>query len=215
MYRTVLFDFDGTLTPSLDHWLSAFVRALRSYGIMLEEDEIIRRCFYRPYAEVVADLDLPSADELWDLVYEGLNIAFRDAILFPGVLPLLHELHERGTTLGIVTSAPRALVMSSLESLGIASFFGTLVASDDLDKHKPDPTPLLFAIEKLGCGIENSLYVGDYVVDVQAGRAAGMHTALHIPERHTRFYDFDVLRSTQPDFEFAEYSELAEYLRRP
>ena len=215
MYRTILFDFDGTLTPSLDCWLSAFVFALDRYGVTLDEGEIIRRCFYRPYADVVADLQLPSSDELRDLVYEGLDIAFRDAILFPGVLSLLRDLRDRAKNLGIVTSSPRAVVSEALESLGIASFFGAVVSCDDCDRHKPDPAPLMLALERLGRGTEDAIYIGDYIVDVQAGRAAGMGTALHLPERHTRFYDFDRLRSTQPDFIFTEYSELSEYLLSP
>jgi pyrophosphatase PpaX len=212
MFRTILFDFDGTLCPSLDCWLSAFVFAFDKYGIVLDEDEIIRNCFYTSYARIAAHVEIESSERLERDVYEGLEIAFRSVQLFSGVFPLLEDLHARGVAMGVVTSSPRALVTPTLRALGIAPFFGAVVGSEDTTAHKPDPEPIRLALQRLERGPERGVFVGDYVVDVHAGRAAGLSTALHLPPDHQRYYDFEHLRGAEPDFEFTEYEQLAEYL---
>ena len=212
MFRTILFDFDGTLIFSLDCWFRAFVSALDRYGIRMEESEIISRCFYRPYADVAKDLDIPSGQELKDFVHEGLTLTYPDAELFPGVTALLNDLRATGARMAIVTSSPREHVTATLETLGIREHFDVIVAVEDTTTHKPDPAPVLLALERLGSGPDGAIFIGDYIVDVQAGKAAGVVTGLHLPSGHTRFYDFDVLRKTEPDFAFSTFSELSDYL---
>jgi phosphoglycolate phosphatase-like HAD superfamily hydrolase len=50
------------------------------------------------------------------------------------------------------------------------------VFHDDTTLHKPHPEPLLAAAARAGVSPETSVYVGDSVHDVAAGRAAGMFT---------------------------------------
>ncbi len=49
-----------------------------------------------------------------------------------------------------------------------------LVTLEDTTEHKPDPAPLLVAVERMGGSVAEAVYVGDAVVDVRAARAAGM-----------------------------------------
>lgn len=213
MFRTILFDFDGTLCSSLDCWLSAFVFAFDKYGIALDEDEIIRNCFYTSYAKIADYLKIESSEQLERDVYEGLEIAFRSAQLFPGAFSMLEDLHARGAAMGVVTSSPRALVEPTLRALGVSPFFGAVVGSEDTSAHKPNPEPINLALKRLERGPEQGVFVGDYIVDVHAGRAAGLSTALHLPTHNERYYDFEHLRAARPDFEFTEYAQLAEYLK--
>ena len=83
-YRAVLFDFDGTLTPSLPLWVNGYRIALGgAFGLDLSDDEIIERCFFRDWADVAADLGISSADELRVQVLVGVHEAFLEAQLFP------------------------------------------------------------------------------------------------------------------------------------
>jgi pyrophosphatase PpaX len=45
---------------------------------------------------------------------------------------------------------------------------------EDTVLHKPDPEPLLLAVNRLGATPDQAVYVGDAIVDVQAARNAGM-----------------------------------------
>ncbi len=212
-YQTILFDFDGTLTPSLELWLQAFHHALAQYGRELPEETIIRRIFYRPYETVVQEFDLPSAPEFERHVHDGLALAFDAPRLFPGVREVLAHCQAQNLAVGLVTSSPKPPVMNALERTGIRHYFRAVVTGNDITHFKPHPEPVLKALQQLGRSAEGTLFVGDYTADVVAGHAAGTRTALFLPEQHTRFYDFATLHATQPDFVFSAYPELLAHLQ--
>ena len=45
---------------------------------------------------------------------------------------------------------------------------------EDTALHKPSPEPLLLALQQRGVRAQDSVYIGDAVVDVLAAKAAGM-----------------------------------------
>ena len=49
-----------------------------------------------------------------------------------------------------------------------------LIASDSTTRHKPEPEPVLLALEQLNASAETAMFVGDSPYDIQAGRAAGV-----------------------------------------
>ena len=53
-------------------------------------------------------------------------------------------------------------------------FFALVIGGDSLPRRKPDPLPLLHACRELGATVEESLFCGDSINDVQAARSAGM-----------------------------------------
>lgn len=56
-----------------------------------------------------------------------------------GFLPFLELLLEKEFKLGVATSAPRANMNLIIDHLKIRSHFGSLLASEDVSAHKPDP----------------------------------------------------------------------------
>jgi pyrophosphatase PpaX len=52
-----------------------------------------------------------------------------------------------------------------------------VVGGDDAEP-KPSPKPILLACEKLGTQPEETLFVGDTVADIDAGKSAGCVTAI-------------------------------------
>jgi pyrophosphatase PpaX len=58
----------------------------------------------------------------------------------------------------------------------VRSRFDVVVTADDTLRHKPNPDPVLHALEVLGAGVEGACYVGDAPFDMQAGGAAGVIT---------------------------------------
>jgi pyrophosphatase PpaX len=145
-------------------------------------------------------------------VHEGLTIAYEKAVLFDGVREVIDGVRSAGMKTGLVTSSPRLQVSAALARLGIDDVFDTVVTGDDIVNYKPHPEPVLLALDNLGEPAESTLFVGDYIYDVQAGSAAGTSTALFLPDRHAKFYDFDELRSTGPDHVFVSYDELGRHL---
>ena len=61
-----------------------------------------------------------------------------------------------------------------MRKLDLLSLFDATVCGDDLTAQKPDPAPLIYAVEKLNSAIESGYMVGDSVTDIMAAHAAGM-----------------------------------------
>ncbi len=53
-------------------------------------------------------------------------------------------------------------------------YFDVIISADDTDKHKPDPTPALMALKKLGGTPKETIFVGDSPFDVLCGKNAGI-----------------------------------------
>jgi nicotinate-nucleotide--dimethylbenzimidazole phosphoribosyltransferase len=56
-------------------------------------------------------------------------------------------------------------------------YFQTIIATAEFGTHKPDPAPIVAAIEQLQCTADRTLYVGDIETDKQAALAAGAQFA--------------------------------------
>jgi pyrophosphatase PpaX len=87
---------------------------------------------------------------------------------------VLVRLRDEGRRLGIVTAKRRATVELAFAKIPIAHLFETVVGGDETERHKPDPEPLLLALERLGARPEEAAYVGDAPFDVQAAKAAAV-----------------------------------------
>jgi phosphoglycolate phosphatase len=68
-----------------------------------------------------------------------------------------------------------AFTRTLVETLGIAGYFAAVLGPDDVaGRPKPDPAMLLEGLTRLGVAKDESVYVGDMWIDVDAARAAGM-----------------------------------------
>jgi HAD superfamily hydrolase (TIGR01509 family) len=213
--RAVLFDFDGTLAPSLPLWVKAYSIALEQYGIVLDDDEVRRRCMFRDWEHVAADLELGAGAELQSRVNAGLRLAFAEAELFPLARQLVEHCRLHGLQTALVTSSPRAPVADVLERLALTELFDFVICGDDVQNYKPHPEPLLTTLAVLQRSPAEAIMIGDSHVDVLAGKAAGTRTALYLPEDHSRFHNAEKLRATQPDHTFSDHSEVPALLGLP
>jgi len=207
-YQAALFDFDGTLTPSLPLWVKAFDIALREFGLELSHDAIVQRLFYRDWAESAAELQISSPKEFEQAMYRGLRESFHEAELFPEVLTLLEGCREQGLQTALVTSAPRFVLDDCMPRLGLLNAFDHVVCADDVKNFKPHPEPVLMTLQALGCAPGGAVMIGDSRADILAGKSAGTATALFMPDDHQFFYHFDTLRATNPDHVFVHHREL-------
>jgi HAD superfamily hydrolase (TIGR01509 family) len=100
------------------------------------------------------------------------------ATLFPGVAEALAFLRTLGIPTGVLTRNSRESTTIVLERLGLS--FSQVLTREDAPP-KPDPTGLLHICREWGLPPEQAAFCGDYVFDLQAGRAAGMTTVLYAP----------------------------------
>jgi pyrophosphatase PpaX len=207
--KAVLFDFDGTLTPSLPLWLRAYHLALGTFDVTLSDAEVLQRCFFRDWADVAKDLGVCGESELKSAVDLGLEQAFADAVLFPRVRELIGQCRERGLKLALVTSSPRSLIANVAVRLDVHHLFDFVICGDEVANYKPHPEPVLRSLSALACTPADAIMIGDSTADILAGRAAGTRTALFMPDDHHQFHDGERLRASNPDYIFKDHAELS------
>lgn len=168
----VLFDWDGTLVDSLAAIYRANTRALATIGITMDWDWFRER--YTPdWRRSYAELGVPEHlyDELADRWAQEMQRSRPRAL--PGARRGLRQLRLHGVRLGIVTASMRAVVGPGIERLNLAGLFEVVVCSDDVPRTKPHPDGLHHALEILGLGAGDVLYVGDTPTDLAMADAAG------------------------------------------
>jgi pyrophosphatase PpaX len=121
-------------------------------------------------------LDPTRVDELV-AVYRAHNEELHDTLVpCAGMDGVLAQLKREGRILGIVTAKRRATVELAFEHVPFGHLFDVVVGGDETLRHKPEPEPVLLALERLGAPPEEAAYVGDSPFDVAAGKAAGVYT---------------------------------------
>jgi pyrophosphatase PpaX len=213
--RAVLFDFDGTLTPSLPLWLEAYHIALRTFSVTLTDADVLRRCFFRDWADVAADLGVCTAMELQGEVDRGLEQSFAGAQLFPLARDVIERCRDHGLRTALVTSSPRRLIDTVAMNLDVRHLFDFVICGGEVTNYKPHPEPVFRTLQALQCAPDAAIMIGDSAADILAGKAAGTRTGLFMPDDHGRFHDGERLRATNPDFIFREHGELSALLGLP
>lgn len=176
----LLFDLDGTLIDSIGLLVASmeYAYAGRERRPPVEEwvaaigtplDAMLRR-----WARDDDDVPVLKAR------YREFQLANHDAMTtaYPGVVETIRALHTEGHALAVVTSKLAVGASRSLEYVGIADCFEAVIGLESTTRHKPEPEPVLHALDRLG-GVApaRALFVGDSTHDMHAGRAAGVTTA--------------------------------------
>ncbi|WP_407856456.1 HAD family hydrolase [Enterococcus hailinensis] len=99
-------------------------------------------------------------------------------IQFPQVEESLTKLKENEIQIGIVTSKTNEEMENEFEHFGLSKLFDISVTASDTTKHKPNPEPILYALNKLGSLPEESIYIGDSIYDMHSSQSAGAKFAL-------------------------------------
>ena len=175
-FPIVLFDLDGTLIDSGPIILASMQHAVRTVlGREIPVEELGTTIGGQGIVAQMSAIDADHADELLD-VYKEHNDGLHETLeAFDELLELLPGLRAEGRKLGIVTAKRHRTVDLALARFpALASSFDVVVAHEDTERHKPDPEPVLLAVEKLGGSPEEAAYVGDSPFDIGAAKAAGV-----------------------------------------
>jgi pyrophosphatase PpaX len=178
--NTVLFDFDGTVMDTNRVIINSWQHTFRTLtGAERPEADIIAtfgEILHDSVARFFPNVPVEEAVEVYRS-YHRANFGPMISV-FPGMKELIEELKARGYTLAIVTSRLPATTAEGLEKYGLSDYFDLVVTCDDCKRFKPDPEPVLIALEKLGKKPEEALMVGDTRNDIECARGAGVKSVL-------------------------------------
>ena len=99
----------------------------------------------------------------------------------PHARQVLEEIRARGLRLAIVSNAayPPESMRSHLEQIGIIDYFDATVYSSEVGWRKPNPLIYEAALDRVGVGADETLFVGDRLrEDIRGPRALGMEAVL-------------------------------------
>jgi pyrophosphatase PpaX len=175
----VLFDLDGTLIDTIELIVSSARHAFEGRPGNPPTDEDWIRGIGTPLVEQLRGF-ASSEEEVAVLLerYRAYQHIHHDRLTrcYDDVPTVVATLAERGYPLAIVTSKASSIAKRSLGWVGLDRYFPVVVGFDETTRHKPDPEPVLVALERLGASADRAVFVGDSPHDIHAGNAAGVLT---------------------------------------
>jgi len=176
--QAVLFDMDGLLVDTEHAWGVAEERVMAWLGHPFWDeteraamvggplDRVAQYMVERAGSDVSAEAaEQRLVDEMADLLAHGADHR-------PGAEQLLDDLRDHGIACALVSSSPRRLVDSVLESVG-GEHFSLTLAGDEVARLKPFPDPYLKACADLGVDPVATVVLEDSPVGIAAAEAAG------------------------------------------
>ena len=202
----VIFDLDGTLIDSIDIYFSIVEKALEKLKLpAVSRNQIIAAAETEEFKwELVLPQDVLNRkaeiiDETWAVINEIAPQMFADNLeLIQGAERIVESLSSYGLKIGLVTSTRRQYLeikMQPLKNAGVDTLFEAIITSDDTEKKKPAPDPLITCAQQLDIKPGDCVYVGDTTTDIKAGKAAGMRTIAVL----TGFDEYQALETEKPD----------------
>ncbi len=189
--KLIVFDMDGTITrPRLD-----FGEIRKALGN--DDPSLLTLDF-------ILALPPDQQHKAWEIMHRYEQDAADNAEPQDGALLLLGELRRRGIKTAIFTRNSRDSVETVLVKLGLE--VDDIIAREDAPP-KPDPTAIHELLAKYGIRKREALMVGDFSIDVEVGKRAGLATVL--------LRNGDNLQvQADPDFEISSLLQLWDIIDR-
>ena len=181
MYKTFIFDLDGTLLDTIGDLAASVNYALRTNGMPEHSTDDVRR-FVGNGVRLLMERAVPNgaANPLFDDAFADFRQHYMVHSLdttrpYDGIPETLAELKSRGCRLAVVSNK----FMSATQEL-IRHFFPDTIEvaigeheAEGIRK-KPAPDTVIAALKALGVGKEDAVYVGDSDVDILTARNSGL-----------------------------------------
>ena len=178
-FTSVIFDFDYTLADSAAGEVECINYALRAMNLPPAANSDIHAMIGvslpETFRRLTREANQTRSDKFVELFIRRADEVMLDyVVLFDSVRPAVKQLIANGLTLGIVSTKYHRRIEAFLKREKLTDAFNIIVGGEDVTTHKPDPTGLLMALEKLGHSSAQTVYVGDSVVDAETAKRANV-----------------------------------------
>ncbi|MGE7695693.1 pyrophosphatase PpaX [Lysinibacillus sp. NPDC094177] len=176
--KALLFDFDGTLLNTNDLIIQTFMHVLNErFPGQYSPKDCLK--FLGPSLKQTFSDITPGEEDAMMAKYREYNELHHDELVtqYPDVVSTLEQLKDMGIKLAIVSTKRNGMIDRGLSVLGASHLFDILIGTDDVKNVKPDPEPVLLALERLGVNKEDAIMIGDNSHDIEAGHNAGVRAA--------------------------------------
>lgn len=181
-YKGVFFDLDGTLADTAPDLVAAANQLLIARNLPPKQYEVLRPCASAGARGLIGGAfgigtDHPDFITLRDEFFANYEKALLvNSVLFEGIDYLLNQLDAAKLPWGIVTNKSERFTNPLTDLMGLRQRAASTVSGDSTPHAKPHPEPILHAARVANINPSSSVYVGDDIRDIVAGKAAGMKT---------------------------------------
>jgi phosphoglycolate phosphatase len=181
MYKTFIFDLDGTLLDTLQDLADSVNYALRQHGMPEHSIDDIRR-FVGNGVRLLMERAVPDGAE--NPQFEVTFATFRQHYMehsldttcpYDGICELLTTLRSRGYHTAVVSNEFYAATQELCRHF-FADTIEVAIGEHEAEgiRKKPAPDTVNEALRQLGVSRERAIYVGDSDVDIATAKASGM-----------------------------------------
>lgn len=176
----VIFDMDGVICHTNPYHSLAFREFFSTRNLNPTDQDFAEHMFGKSNSYILSHfLQRPvSGEELLQMEEEKESL-FRKIYAphiepIQGILEFISDLKSHGVKLGVATSAPYTNLDLILSEVPIREKLSSVMASEDVKKHKPDPEVYLTSAKNLGVPPEQCLVFEDSFSGISAALNAGM-----------------------------------------
>ena len=165
--KLVIFDFDGTLGDTRHNIVVTLQRTMSLMGLPLRSESecastiglTLEDSFRTMYPEIDDIKAKECVATYRDIFYQSIEELTPN--LFEGVSDTLARLHAMDIKMSIASSRSSPSLLLFLRNMAIANYFGVVLGSDNVTRHKPQPEPVLRSLAEYGVKPSEALVVGD------------------------------------------------------
>jgi len=170
----IILDIDGVLLDSTKIMIEFHKKVAKLLGLRVPKDYEISNLWGVSIEEFIKSL-WPDVNmkEYRKFARKMFN---KERIKFPpikGAKTALKKLKGLGFKLSLVTGRRKKYTKKHMKEAGFdLKMFDVIISSEDTEKHKPNPEPIIQACELLKIKPEEVVYVGDSLLDYQSAKRA-------------------------------------------
>ncbi len=180
MYKTVLFDLDGTLTDPGLGITNSVAYALKKYGIEVQDRESLYSFIGPPLNDSFKRYYGFSDEKAMEaIMYYREYFADRGIFeneVYEGVRQLLERIKASGRKIVLATSKPEEFAERILEHFELTEYFDAVAGASMDEKRNKKGDVIKYALEKSGLSAEEAIMVGDREHDVFGAGENGIDT---------------------------------------
>ncbi len=199
----LIFDWSGTLSNDLQSVYSATMDVFRTKGAELITLEEFRSVFRLPYMSIYTSHGLEISKEEADRCFLEAFETYPSPVIYEGVKETLAKLHTENYSMIVLSSHINEKVCLEAASYGIDQLFtsihgGVYNKTEEIEN----------ILSHNGFTPENTMFIGDMLHDINAGKKAGVTTTAMTWGYQTP----EILSEASPDYMINDIRELPELL---